>query len=212
MSAYRWRSVGCVCGLLSQCILLQTELIDFKTRRVAAFRKNLVELAELELKHAKVLSIQRNQPLKEHFSWVSDLIMWGGCSVGEEQAAFLIERLAGLSSLHPCSIKHFTRTSPFTYYRVSPAGEPPAAAGLSGHPERKHLTVWYCIHPAGCPPGFCPAHFQLDNPVTWVKPARTENRRQDNWTWRQIERVWNKKDRKSVVIITNKTVFFLVFV
>lgn len=28
------------------------ELIDFKTR-VAAFRKNLVELAELELKHAK---------------------------------------------------------------------------------------------------------------------------------------------------------------
>lgn len=153
MSAYRWRSVGCVCGLLSQCILLQTELIDFKTRRVAAFRKNLVELAELELKHAKVLSIQRNQPLKEHFSCsgVSDLIMWGGCSVGEEQAAFLIERLTGLSSLHPCSIKHFIRTSPFTYYRVSPAGEPPAAAGLSGHPERKHLTVWYCIHPAGCP-------------------------------------------------------------
>ena len=34
--------------------LLFTELIDFKTRRVAAFRKNLVELAELELKHAKV--------------------------------------------------------------------------------------------------------------------------------------------------------------
>uniref|UniRef100_A0A4W3GNM4 Sorting nexin n=1 Tax=Callorhinchus milii TaxID=7868 RepID=A0A4W3GNM4_CALMI len=29
------------------------ELIDFKTRRVAAFRKNLVELAELEVKHAK---------------------------------------------------------------------------------------------------------------------------------------------------------------
>uniref|UniRef100_H2T4F5 Sorting nexin 6 n=1 Tax=Takifugu rubripes TaxID=31033 RepID=H2T4F5_TAKRU len=32
------------------------ELIDFKTRRVAAFRKNLVELAELELKHAKVMA------------------------------------------------------------------------------------------------------------------------------------------------------------
>jgi sorting nexin-5/6/32 len=29
------------------------ELMDFKTRRVAAFRKNLVDLAELELKHAK---------------------------------------------------------------------------------------------------------------------------------------------------------------
>uniref|UniRef100_A0A8C9FLS8 Sorting nexin 6 n=1 Tax=Pavo cristatus TaxID=9049 RepID=A0A8C9FLS8_PAVCR len=33
------------------------ELIDFKTRRVAAFRKNLVELAELELKHAKVIMV-----------------------------------------------------------------------------------------------------------------------------------------------------------
>lgn len=39
--------------------LLSPELIDFKTRRVAAFRKNLVELAELELKHAKVRVVQR---------------------------------------------------------------------------------------------------------------------------------------------------------
>ncbi|KAM5225378.1 sorting nexin-32 isoform 4-T4 [Hipposideros larvatus] len=30
------------------------ELMDFKSRRVSSFRKNLVELAELELKHAKV--------------------------------------------------------------------------------------------------------------------------------------------------------------
>ncbi|GIY54487.1 sorting nexin-6 [Caerostris extrusa] len=29
------------------------ELQDFRIRRVAAFRKNLVELAELEIKHAK---------------------------------------------------------------------------------------------------------------------------------------------------------------
>nr|XP_034370003.1 sorting nexin-6 isoform X5 [Arvicanthis niloticus]XP_034370004.1 sorting nexin-6 isoform X5 [Arvicanthis niloticus] len=35
------------------------ELIDFKTRRVAAFRKNLVELAELELKHAKDFAYAR---------------------------------------------------------------------------------------------------------------------------------------------------------
>jgi len=28
------------------------ELMDFKVRRVAAFKKNLVELCELELKHA----------------------------------------------------------------------------------------------------------------------------------------------------------------
>lgn len=30
------------------------ELMDFKTRRVIAFRKHLIELAELEVKHAKV--------------------------------------------------------------------------------------------------------------------------------------------------------------
>ncbi|XP_076358938.1 sorting nexin-6-like isoform X1 [Tachypleus tridentatus] len=33
--------------------LAKQELQDFKTRRVAAFKKNLVELAELEVKHAK---------------------------------------------------------------------------------------------------------------------------------------------------------------
>ncbi|MGH0174821.1 UNVERIFIED_CONTAM: hypothetical protein FKN15_069146 [Acipenser sinensis] len=30
------------------------ELTDFKVRRVSAFRKNLIELTELELKHAKI--------------------------------------------------------------------------------------------------------------------------------------------------------------
>lgn len=34
--------------------LCSPELMDFKSRRVSSFRKNLVELAELELKHAKV--------------------------------------------------------------------------------------------------------------------------------------------------------------
>ncbi|XP_049636128.1 sorting nexin-32 [Suncus etruscus] len=33
------------------------ELIDFKSRRVSSFRKNLVELAELELKHAKASTL-----------------------------------------------------------------------------------------------------------------------------------------------------------
>ncbi|XP_064408123.1 sorting nexin-32 [Latimeria chalumnae] len=33
------------------------ELTDFKVRRVAAFRKNLIELTELELKHAKASSL-----------------------------------------------------------------------------------------------------------------------------------------------------------
>ncbi|CAG9577156.1 unnamed protein product [Danaus chrysippus] len=29
------------------------ELIDFRTRRVAAFKKSLIDLAELEIKHAR---------------------------------------------------------------------------------------------------------------------------------------------------------------
>ncbi|EMP39230.1 Sorting nexin-32 [Chelonia mydas] len=33
------------------------ELTDFKSRRISAFRKNLIELAELELKHAKASSL-----------------------------------------------------------------------------------------------------------------------------------------------------------
>ncbi|XP_076036861.1 sorting nexin 6 isoform X2 [Oratosquilla oratoria] len=44
------------------------ELTDFKMRRVAAFKKNLVELAELELKHAKAqVQLQKNclQSLEE---------------------------------------------------------------------------------------------------------------------------------------------------
>lgn len=49
--------------LLINTFLFSTELIDFKTRRVAAFRKNLVELAELELKHAKVIVILFDQYL-----------------------------------------------------------------------------------------------------------------------------------------------------
>lgn len=31
-----------------------TELTEFKTRRIAYFKKNLVDLVELELKHARV--------------------------------------------------------------------------------------------------------------------------------------------------------------
>lgn len=34
--------------------------MDFKARRVAQFKKNLVELAELQLKHAKVSSFYIN--------------------------------------------------------------------------------------------------------------------------------------------------------
>lgn len=47
----------CLVVAILTVLFLFTELIDFKTRRVAAFRKNLVELAELELKHAKVASL-----------------------------------------------------------------------------------------------------------------------------------------------------------
>ena len=34
--------------------LLCLELVEFKQRRVVAFKKNLIEVAELEVKHAKV--------------------------------------------------------------------------------------------------------------------------------------------------------------
>uniref|UniRef100_A0A8D1NER1 Sorting nexin n=1 Tax=Sus scrofa TaxID=9823 RepID=A0A8D1NER1_PIG len=37
--------------------LSSPELMDFKSRRVSSFRKNLVELAELELKHAKASTL-----------------------------------------------------------------------------------------------------------------------------------------------------------
>ncbi|XP_059959463.1 sorting nexin-32 isoform X5 [Mesoplodon densirostris] len=43
---------------LPQCPLLSPpELVDFRCRRVSSFRKNLTELAELELKHAKASTL-----------------------------------------------------------------------------------------------------------------------------------------------------------
>lgn len=40
----------------STCVgkLSFAELINFKRKRVAAFRKNLIEMSELEIKHARV--------------------------------------------------------------------------------------------------------------------------------------------------------------
>lgn len=43
-----------------------TELTEFKTRRIAYFKKNLVDLVELELKHARVRT-----PLKKVFDRMS---------------------------------------------------------------------------------------------------------------------------------------------
>lgn len=40
--------------IINICNDFYLELLDFKTRRVAAFKKNLIELTELEIKHAKV--------------------------------------------------------------------------------------------------------------------------------------------------------------
>lgn len=54
VDVHSMRAAGCD-GVMLILVFPFTELIDFKTRRVAAFRKNLVELAELELKHAKVV-------------------------------------------------------------------------------------------------------------------------------------------------------------
>jgi hypothetical protein len=44
------------------CFYLFIELNDFKTRRVQMFRKNLIELTELQIKHAKV-----NYKLIKHY-------------------------------------------------------------------------------------------------------------------------------------------------
>lgn len=38
-------------------LTLPTELVNFKRKRVAAFRKNLIEMSELEIKHARVSSL-----------------------------------------------------------------------------------------------------------------------------------------------------------
>jgi len=43
---------GILCLVLI-CIII-SELIDFKARRVSTFNKNLLELAEWEIKHAQV--------------------------------------------------------------------------------------------------------------------------------------------------------------
>lgn len=43
---------GILCLVLI-CIII-AELIDFKARRVSTFNKNLLELAEWEIKHAQV--------------------------------------------------------------------------------------------------------------------------------------------------------------
>jgi len=43
-----------VCATLAVMLLICPELMDFKTRRISHFKKNLVDLAELELKHARV--------------------------------------------------------------------------------------------------------------------------------------------------------------
>ena len=52
------------------------ELMDFKTRRVAAFRKNLVDLAELELKHAKVCVQTEQIFLICSFGFMRSTIPW----------------------------------------------------------------------------------------------------------------------------------------
>jgi hypothetical protein len=55
---------------------LIVELIDFKTRRVAAIKKNLVELCELELKHSNVKNtfdgVHPNQKINMTFLTISD--------------------------------------------------------------------------------------------------------------------------------------------
>ncbi|KAI4884930.1 hypothetical protein NFI96_013222 [Prochilodus magdalenae] len=51
------------------------ELTSFKGRRVVAFRKNLIEMAELEIKHAKSSGWQRI----EHFLLINNISILQGC-------------------------------------------------------------------------------------------------------------------------------------
>lgn len=48
-------------------VFLGLELTDFKARRITAFRKNLIELTELEIKHAKVKKFKIKQKLLNSF-------------------------------------------------------------------------------------------------------------------------------------------------
>lgn len=70
--------------------LSSPELMDFKSRRISSFRKNLIELAELELKHAKVSPAALLSPLAVFLAshtWVSRFLssvlehraVGGGC-------------------------------------------------------------------------------------------------------------------------------------
>ena len=45
-------------------VLFVTELQDFKVRRIAHFKKNMVDLAELEIKHAKVNHVSQFNIIK----------------------------------------------------------------------------------------------------------------------------------------------------
>ena len=44
-----------------------SELTDFKARRIQHFRKNMIDLVELELKHARVSSCYSHFKILPHF-------------------------------------------------------------------------------------------------------------------------------------------------
>lgn len=57
----------------------KVELVDFKKRRVVAFKKNLTELAELQVKHAKVVFIVTSLSRAINFPFVSFRLIYFLC-------------------------------------------------------------------------------------------------------------------------------------
>lgn len=57
-------------------MLFPTELISFKQKRITAFRKNLIEMAELEIKHAKVCSLEFNRGSLREVNNVQLMTCW----------------------------------------------------------------------------------------------------------------------------------------
>lgn len=77
---YVSNGMHCAGSLFFFCYVILIELTSFKGRRVVAFRKNLIEMAELEIKHAKVSST-----IEPTAAWSCYLLMkCGGFNTNEE--------------------------------------------------------------------------------------------------------------------------------
>nr|XP_030689429.1 sorting nexin-32 isoform X2 [Globicephala melas] len=99
--------------------LSSPELMDFRSRRVSSFRKNLIELAELELKHAKVSPPASPSLLAAFLAshrWasrpLSSVLAHGGCGGARGEV-----RLPGAApAVQDHSSPFWIRTIPFCHW------------------------------------------------------------------------------------------------